>query len=82
MRISHRIITTSIGQKKHVRKGGVIIGDNTLLFGTVHLDEPPSRPGKSTWEGMKRFNERLADSSKFESILIPTEEGMTVSIVL
>lgn len=66
--------------EENLRPGGLLISDNTLLFGTVHLDEPPEKPGKSTWEGMKRFNERLADKNKFESVLIPTQEGMTMSI--
>lgn len=64
----------------HVRTGGLIIADNTLLAGSIPGDTPPQRPGKSTWEGMKRFNERLADSSKFESVIVPTAEGLSVAI--
>jgi predicted O-methyltransferase YrrM len=66
----------------NVRRGGLIVADNTLLFGTVYLDEAPERPGKSTWEGMKCFNERLADTSRFFTTMIPTDEGMTVAIKL
>ena len=68
--------------EQHIRTGGLVIADNTLLFGSVYGNEPPESHGTAAWEGMKRFNERLADASKFESILVPTEEGMTVSIIL
>lgn len=66
----------------HVRKGGLIVADNTLLFGTVYQSTPPDRPGKSTWEGMRTFNERLADPSKYFTTMIPTEEGLTVAVKL
>lgn len=66
--------------EKHVRKGGLIVGDNTLLFGAVHLDECPEGTSKKSWEAMRQFNARLADPLKYNSILIPTPEGMTVAI--
>ena len=68
--------------EENIRTGGLIISDNTLLFGSVFEDTPPKSHGKTTWEGMKRFNERLADTEKFDSIMIPTEEGLTVSVKL
>ena len=69
--------------EKNVRKGGLIIGDNTLLFGNVYEDEPDtSRVTKKAWSAMREFNARLADESKYQSILIPTEEGMTVAVKL
>lgn len=68
--------------EKHVRKGGLIIADNTLLFGTAYQSTPPDKPGKSTWEGMRRFNERLADTSRFFTTMVPTEEGLTVAQIL
>lgn len=68
--------------EKHVRKGGLIVADNTLLFGTAYLNAPPDKPGKSTWEGMRHFNECLADTRKFFTTMIPTEEGLTVAMKL
>ncbi len=68
--------------EKNIRKGGLIVGDNTLLFGTVALDAPPQGIAPATWKNMRRFNERLADSSKYLSTLIPTQEGLTVAIKL
>ena len=67
--------------EENVRTGGLIIADNTLLFGMVAKDEPGD-VAPTTWENMRRFNERLADSSRYFSIMIPTEEGLTVAVKL
>lgn len=58
---------------------GFIIGDNTLLFGAM-AGEPDARaPSAAAKASMTRFNETLADASRFESVLLPTPEGMTVA---
>lgn len=68
--------------EKNVKTGGLIIGDNTLLFGNVGLDEAELAPriGKKMWSSMREFNEYLADKSKFISCYLPTSEGMTLAI--
>ncbi len=66
----------------HVRQGGLIIADNTLLFDTVFLKSPPEWLSKKSWLGMKKFNEKLSDINKYYSILIPTKDGMTVALKL
>ena len=66
--------------EKHLRPGGMIIGDNTLLFGHVYQDEKPLEVSKSQWQAMRQFNQHLADSKDFTSILIPTAEGLTVAV--
>lgn len=66
--------------EKHVRKGGVIIGDNTFLFGSVYQEQKPSGESMNRWQVMREFNQRLADANKYKSILIPTSEGMTVAL--
>lgn len=66
--------------EQHIRSGGLIIADNTLLFDTVYEATPPEKPGKSSWEGMKRFNQRLADSKQFESVMIATADGLSVAV--
>lgn len=57
---------------------GWIIGDNTLLFGAMS-GEAPDAASAAAKASMKRFNATLADSTKFESILLPTPEGLTVA---
>lgn len=68
--------------EQHIRKGGLIVGDNTLLFDAVLEDEPPEGTAPTTWKNMREFNQRLADPAKYCSVMIPTQEGMTVGIKL
>lgn len=71
--------------EKNIRKGGLIVADNTLLSGAVFLkdDEPlPTRIRESTNETMKTFNARMSDPKKYCSILLPTADGMTVAVKL
>ncbi len=66
----------------HVRQGGLIIGDNTLLFGAAPQPTCPAGTNEKSWQAMRKFNARLADPLKYQSILLPTPEGMTVAIKL
>ncbi len=68
--------------EEHVRKFGLVVADNTLLFGAIGLDAPPDDMTPGAWNGMRRFNERLADDTRYFSTLIPTLEGLTVAIKL
>lgn len=61
-----------------VKKGGLIIGDNTFLFGHM-FGEGRSKVSQEAIEVMQKFNERLSDKQKYQSIIIPTFEGMTVA---
>ncbi len=63
---------------EHVRVGGLIVGDNTLLWGGVY-DEPQQELSKSAIASMKSFNKRLADHPNYNSILLSTREGQTVA---
>jgi caffeoyl-CoA O-methyltransferase len=67
--------------ERHLRSGGLVVGDNTYLFGHVHEDasdvDDELRPGL---EGMQAFNRRLADPERYLGVLVPTGEGMTVAI--
>jgi len=62
-----------------VRPGGLIVGDNSFLFGSLWGEsrDPDVKP--KTIEVMREFNRRLADPKKYNSTLIPTLEGMTVA---
>lgn len=63
--------------KNFVPEGGLVIGDNSLLFGAM-AGEKPDHVSESAVKSMRKFNEMLADSPEFEGILIPTEEGLTI----
>ena len=64
---------------KHVRKGGLIVADNTFLFGHVYGEES-THVREGTKEAMLCFNERLADVSKYTSIILPTKEGLSIAM--
>lgn len=66
--------------EKNIRKGGLIVGDNTFLFGSAYEDAPLDGVSLEAWQVMRRFNERLADRSNYLSVMIPTKEGMGVAI--
>lgn len=57
---------------------GWVIGDNTLLFGALSGDNPHGASAAAK-ASMQRFNETLADPSRFASLLLPTAEGLTVA---
>lgn len=65
---------------RHVRPGGLIIGDNTFLFGHMIGEDRGERAGEKAIAAMTAFNETLAKSDEFVSIMIPTFEGMTVAM--
>lgn len=64
--------------EENVRPGGLIIGDNTYLFGKV-FDANLADDSEPSVTAMRTFNRRLADKSKYASVLVPTSEGMTVA---
>lgn len=66
--------------EKNVRAGGLIVGDNTLLFDAVWRNDLPDRVRQTAREAMREFNARLADPAKYTSILLPTAEGMTIAV--
>ncbi len=62
-----------------LRVGGLIIGDNSLLFGAMYGDARQNT-SKSAVASMQTFNQRLANKTLFTSVLIPTPEGLTVAL--
>lgn len=64
---------------EHVRVGGLIIGDNTFLFGHVIGEERGETTSAAALAAMKKFNETLATHPDFRGVIIPTYEGMTVA---
>ncbi len=56
---------------EHLRKGGLVIGDNAYLFGELMEDSPRAR-------AMRSFHEIVAKSC--DSVCVPTPDGMVVGI--
>lgn len=68
--------------EKNIKKGGLIVGDNTFLFGALYgqLRDGYNKFPQKTIDVMNDFNKRLANEEKYTSILLPTFEGLTVAI--
>jgi predicted O-methyltransferase YrrM len=64
----------------HVPRGGMIVADNTFLFGAVCHDAPVQRVRPSTRGSMRAFNERLADGALYHSVMLPTHEGLIIAL--
>lgn len=65
--------------EKHLKSGALLVADNTFLFGAVY-GEPQRADQPKTTEIMRNFNKRLSNSNVWQGALIPTAEGLTVSI--
>ncbi len=63
----------------HVRSGGLIIGDNTFLFDAVWMEGDVPRVRDTARQAMRDFNRRLSDPDKYTSIMLATEQGLTIA---
>lgn len=64
---------------KYLKSGGLLIADNTFLFGAVYGESEREQSEKAL-SVMKQFNQEIATSSLYVSTLIPTAEGLTVGV--
>jgi caffeoyl-CoA O-methyltransferase len=55
----------------NLRRGGLVLGDNSFLFGELMRDDPRGR-------AMRAFHERIAASC--DSVNVPTPDGLVVGI--
>lgn len=62
----------------HIRSGGLIIADNTFLFGQVYNNTENNEATKV----MREFNNMLSDQTSFISTILPTAEGLSIAIKL
>ena len=58
-----------------VRKGGIIICDNVFLGGRVY----ETANEDSVVKKMRAFNERIAKNKKYNSVILPSADGMLVA---
>lgn len=65
--------------EQHVRQGGLIIGDNTFLFDAVWKDGDIARVRETARQAMRDFNRRLSDPDKYHSIMLATDQGLTIA---
>lgn len=65
-----------------VRKGGLIIGDNTFLSGAVYGTPSTDRISPSALKSVHEFNQRMGNQTIYASTMLPTKEGWTMGIKL
>lgn len=58
-----------------VRTGGFILADNTLWDGHI-IDSAYDKDAQTV--GLRRFNEQLAADSRFEQVILPLRDGLTL----
>ncbi len=62
-----------------LRQGGLIIVDNTLMYGEI-AGKLSGQFRKKTLDAIRDFNQKLSQSDLVDSIIIPTESGLTIAI--
>ena len=60
-----------------MRRGGLLLVDNTLWSGRVLA---PAAADDATTAVMQAFNDRLAADDRFESVILPISDGMTMAV--
>ena len=65
--------------EKNVRKGGLIIADNTFLGGSM-WGEPQEGYSKTQIAAMTKFHEAFSDKKRFKSVIYPSHDGIAVGI--
>ena len=66
--------------EKNVRIGGLILADNVFLSGGVWGDRSLQRFSDKQIAIMQEFNKRLSDPKLYESVIVPTFEGLFVAV--
>ena len=64
---------------KNLKKGGLVAGDNTFLFGALY-GKAQEKSSKKALKVMQGFNKEIVSSGLYIPALIPTEEGLTLGI--
>ena len=67
---------------KHLRPGGVVLGDNSFGWGLVAGSKFNSAEDEATAKALRDFNEFASNSGEFRSTLLPTGEGLTLAVKL
>ncbi|HRK01253.1 MAG TPA: O-methyltransferase [Oligoflexia bacterium] len=66
---------------KNLRKGGVVLADNTFAWGLVVDGAQVDEQDKNSVLGLRAFNRKIAASSSgFRVTMLPTGEGLTLAV--
>lgn len=62
-----------------MRKGGLLLSDNVMWSGKVLH---PAEPKDQTTAVLKKYNKKLSEDPRIQSVLLPLRDGITLSRVL
>lgn len=62
-----------------IYNGTVIIADNSLIPDTIASQTDKNNKKSSIWKSKQEFNQLIADKEKFQSIILPYGDGITIS---
>lgn len=62
-----------------MRRGGLILADNTLWDGKVLIEHPQA--GDHQTIAIKEFNDALARDTRVEKVILPLRDGLTMMVV-
>jgi caffeoyl-CoA O-methyltransferase len=63
---------------EHLRVGGIVLCDNSFLFGWVH--QKPEGPNADAIRAMQKTHEILVRGGRFRSTMLPTGEGLALGV--
>ncbi len=66
--------------EKNLRPGGLVLGDNIFLSGSVWGDSTAQKFSEKQIRILREFNERLANPDLYESAIAPTAEGLFIAL--
>ncbi len=62
-----------------MRKGGLLLSDNVMWSGKVLHQADPKDQATAV---IKKYNKRLSEDPRIQSVLLPLRDGITLSRVL
>lgn len=65
--------------KKNLKKGGLIVADNTFAFGKI-ADHVPAPEHEKDVVALRKFNDAIARDASFRATILPTGEGITIAV--
>ena len=65
---------------KNLRKGGAVLGDNTLAWGLIAKTDFKEERERKQIEALRSFNELCARDGRWLATMLPTGEGLTLAV--
>lgn len=65
--------------KKNLKKGGLVVADNTFAFGKI-ADHMPAPEFEKDVLALRKFNDEISHSGFFRATILPTGEGLTIAV--